>query len=80
MLIHMKASQVDSMRDANVKPPENSFKPSENRIPLVTTMTTGNNIIIRIAMFDHSFAVASLIASIHPFFGPGNPARSRRRS
>lgn len=67
MLTHMKASQVDPIRDADVKPPENSFKPSENCMPLVTTMKTGNNIIIRIAMFDHSFAVALGIASIHPF-------------
>jgi hypothetical protein len=32
---------------------------------LVTTMATGNNIIIRFAIFDHSFDVASRIASIH---------------
>ena len=59
MLTHKKASQIDPIRDANVNPPENI-------VTLVMTMAKGNNIIIKIAIFDHSFAVASGIASIHP--------------
>ena len=58
-VIEKHINQNDPIRDANVKPPENC-------VSLVTTIETGNNIIISIAIFDHNFAVALGIASIHP--------------
>ena len=51
MLTHTNAIQIDPKRDHGDKPPKDSM-------PMFTIMAKNNNITIRIAILDHSFAVA----------------------